>query len=79
MNYYIYKKHLTNKIQIQKIEDWCKPVVHLMIIKLENKENREQLKKYLLDNNIETGIHYPVNIQNQEAFKHITKFNNEIN
>ena len=76
-NYHLYKKYLSNKIIIQKIEYWCIPVVHLMVIKLENKEIRDRLKDYLLNNNIECGIHYPINIQNQEAFKNIINQNNK--
>jgi dTDP-4-amino-4,6-dideoxygalactose transaminase len=78
-NYYLYKKYLSNKIEIQKIEDWCTPVLHLMIIRLKDKETRDKLKNYLLNNNIECGIHYPINIQNQEAFKNIVNQNNNFN
>lgn len=77
-NYYIYEKYLNKDIKIQQIKEWCKPVVHLMIIQLDSKIIRNKLKKYLMDNNIESGIHYPINIQNQQAFKNYIEYNKNL-
>ena len=51
----------THEIQLPKIEKGCVPVYHLFIIKC---EKRDKLKKYLEDNNIGVGIHYPICISN---------------
>ena len=41
-------------------------VFHLFVIRT---ENREQLQQYLLENGIQTVIHYPIPPHQQEAFK----------
>lgn len=38
-------------------------------IKLDSKDRRDGLKKYLLKNNIESGIFYPISIHTQKAFE----------
>lgn len=45
-------------------------VYHLFVIEA---ENRDKLKKFLEDNDIETGIHYPIPIHKQDCYR---KFNN---
>lgn len=51
-----------NEIKLPKIESYCNPVYHLFVIRLQNEETRNKLQKYLLDNKINTGIHYPISI-----------------
>lgn len=48
--------------------EWAKPVYHLYILRV---KNREQLQKYLSDHNIGTGLHYPIPLHLQEAYKHL--------
>lgn len=44
---------------------WSKAVYHLYIIRI---KNRDQLQKYLADNGISTGLHYPVPLHLQKAY-----------
>jgi dTDP-4-amino-4,6-dideoxygalactose transaminase len=56
----------TNEIYLPKIEKGCIPVYHLFIIRA---ENRDKLKKYLEDNNVGVGIHYPISISNLKCYE----------
>ena len=49
-------------ILLPQVDDYCTPVYHLFVIRLENQSLRDQLQKYLKEQNIETGIHYPISI-----------------
>lgn len=65
-------KHYSNGIKNPKIQlpIWDKTkenhVFHLYVIRC---KKRDELKKYLLDNGIETVIHYPIPPHKQKAFK----------
>ena len=65
--YFKYLNYCENVI-LPKIEKYCVPVFHLFVIRLKDKKTRDSLQKYLEDNEIETGIHYPVSINNMECF-----------
>jgi len=64
----LYHKFLnkTQEIQLPKIEKGCVPVYHLFIIKC---EKRDKLKKYLEENNIGVGIHYPICISELKCYE----------
>ena len=47
-------------------------VWHLFVIRT---ENRNSLQEYLLDNNIQTLIHYPIPIHKQEAYMEFNRLN----
>jgi dTDP-4-amino-4,6-dideoxygalactose transaminase len=47
---------------------FCKPVWHLFVIQLENKNIRDKLQEFLNSNEIQTGIHYPIPIHKLEAY-----------
>lgn len=66
----LYFKYLNfcENVILPKIEKYCVPVFHLFVIRLKDKKTRDSLQKYLGDNEIETGIHYPVSINNMECF-----------
>ena len=55
-----------SEIKLPKIEDGCVPVYHLFIIRV---KNRDSLKKYLEDNGIGVGIHYPISISNLKCYE----------
>lgn len=55
-----------NKITLPNITDFQGHVWHLFVVRTNNREN---LQKYLLENGIETLIHYPIPIHQQKAFK----------
>jgi dTDP-4-amino-4,6-dideoxygalactose transaminase len=67
-NIYIENLKDISEIELPKCEEFCKPVWHLFVIKLKNKEIRDNLQKYLNFNEIETGIHYPIPIHKLEAY-----------
>jgi dTDP-4-amino-4,6-dideoxygalactose transaminase len=62
--------------QLKDIEDITLPsiskdrysVFHLFVIRV---KNRDKLRKYLIDNDISCGIHYPVALPNLEAYKYL--------
>ena len=49
-----------------EIADWAEPVFHLYVIE---SERRDALARDLQDHSIQTGIHYPVPIHLQPAFR----------
>lgn len=48
--------------------EWSKAVYHLYIIRV---KDREALQKKLSENGINTGLHYPVPLHQQKAYKHL--------
>ena len=57
-----------NTIITPFIPSWAKPVFHLYIIRT---QNRDELQKYLSENGISTGLHYPIPLHLQNAYKNI--------
>jgi len=58
----------TLPITFQVITSDCDPAWHLCVIKVPNKLVRDQLQSYLLQNDIQTLIHYPVPNHKQPSF-----------
>ena len=59
-------RHSTLKALIPPyVPSWAKPVFHLYVIR---SPKRDELQKYLLDNGIGTGLHYPIPLHLQEAY-----------
>ena len=54
--------------------DWVKSVYHLYIICT---RKREELQKYLSENNISTGLHYPLPLHLQKAYEYLGHKNGE--
>ena len=54
-------------IKLPKIENYCTPVFHLFVIRLENENIRNKLQRYLKNNNIDSGLHYPISIKELEC------------
>jgi dTDP-4-amino-4,6-dideoxygalactose transaminase len=46
-------------------------VYHMFVIRLENHDKREALARHLKENNIETGVHYPVPNHLQPAMEEL--------
>ena len=59
-----------DKILLPKVIETANHVFHLFVIRT---ENRNALQEYLLENQIETVIHYPIPPHKQEAFKEWNK------
>lgn len=62
----IINKYEKCEIGLPKIEKLCVPVFHLYIIRT---RYRNELQKYLKENSIESGIHYPISIYELECYK----------
>lgn len=56
-----------DKIKFPKIKEDIVHVFHLFVIR---SENRDELKKYLENNNIQCGIHYPVALPLLKAYEY---------
>lgn len=58
-----------NAIQLPKEMDYAKHVYHLFVIQVKKGvEQREMLAKYMNENGIATGLHYPVPLHLQKCF-----------
>lgn len=68
----LYSKILTemniNEITIPYHPEHVNPVYHLYVIKA---KNRDELSKYLNDNGVQTGLHYPVPLHLQKAYDYL--------
>jgi dTDP-4-amino-4,6-dideoxygalactose transaminase len=63
----LYTQDLTLNTIIPPYEpDWTKAVYHLYIIRT---QKRDELQKYLSENGISTGLHYPIPLHLQNAYK----------
>ena len=51
---------------------WAKAVYHLYIIRT---QKRDELQKYLSENGISTGLHYPIPLHLQNAYKNFNLLN----
>ena len=65
----LYTQHLTPNTIITPYEPaWSKAVYHLYIIRT---QKRDDLQRYLSENGINTGLHYPIPIHLQNAYKNL--------
>lgn len=65
----MYQEGIKNPlIKMQKQPDWTESIYHLFVI---TTEKREEFIKYLNDNNIFPGMHYPVPCHLQKAYLHL--------
>lgn len=63
----VYTENIRNpKVKLPSIDAKSRHVFHLFVIET---DSRDSLQKYLLDNDVETLIHYPYSISNHAAFK----------
>ena len=65
-----YSQHLTVNTQHSMvippyIPSWARPVFHLYVIRT---KNRDDLQKFLSENGIGTGLHYPIPLHLQKAY-----------
>ena len=66
-NAFLYTQHLTLDTIIPPYEpEWSKAVYHLYIIRT---QKRDDLQRYLSENGISTGLHYPVPLHLQNAYR----------
>jgi len=65
-HYYLDNLKDIPQIQLPFAEKWADPVYHLFVIRT---SKRDQLREYLKQNEIETGLHYPKSIPKLTAFE----------
>lgn len=66
-----YRENIQNdRIVLPEVADWESHVFHLFVIRT---TNRDRLRDYLLENGIETLIHYPVPPHRQKAYPELGK------
>lgn len=66
-NYYLNNLRDIKGIILPKKEDWAKQVYHLFVIRT---KKRDELQKYLKENNISSGVHYPISLPKLEAYSY---------
>lgn len=71
-NYYLENLKNLKNIVLPKRENWAKQVYHLFVIRI---QKRDELKDYLKDNNIESGIHYPIALPKLKAYEYLDQAN----
>lgn len=72
----LYKKLLVDTPLIfTQILSEAKHVYHVLAVRT---EFRDELKSYLSQQDIETGIHYPIPVHQQHVFAGVCKFNNDM-
>mgnify|MGYP000589579152 CR=1 FL=1 len=72
----LYIKELSSlkELVLPLIRPNTKHTFHLFVIRA---EKRDSLKKYLMDNEIQTAIHYPVTLPNMPAYKYLNHKKND--
>jgi len=73
-DYYLEELKGVPQIQLPKRESWARQVYHLFVIRV---ANREDLKNYLKENDIESGIHYPIALPKLQAYKYLGQENDD--
>jgi len=66
--YYLTHLHTLSKIRLPVVHNKCKPVWHLFVIRV---SNRDKLQKFLQKKGIDTGVHYPMALPFQPAYSHL--------
>lgn len=57
-------------ITLPKRSDWARQVYHLFVIRT---DRREELKTYLTEKNIQSGVHYPIALPKLEAYRYLNQ------
>lgn len=73
-----YLEHLkdVSEIVLPKRAEWARQVYHLFVIRT---DKREELKTYLAEQNIQTGIHYPIALPKLKAYDYLGKAEEDFN
>lgn len=74
-DYYLEQLKDVNGIILPKREVWAKQAYHLFVIRT---KKRDELKKYLMDNSVQTGVHYPISLPKLKAYEYLTQVNENL-
>ena len=66
--FYNERLRTTDDIKTPHEPSWSRAVYHLYVVRV---EQRDELQKYLTQENIGTGLHYPIPIHLQKAYAHL--------
>ncbi|HMB62416.1 MAG TPA: DegT/DnrJ/EryC1/StrS family aminotransferase [Eudoraea sp.] len=64
-DYYLTRLKEIGQVVLPKRESWARQVYHLFVIRT---RDRDDLKRYLQEKKIQTGIHYPIALPKLEAY-----------
>jgi len=53
-------------------QPWSKQAYHLFVIRV---QNRDQLKEFLADNGVQSGVHYPISLPKLKAYNYMQQAN----
>lgn len=72
-----YLKNLKNvkEIILPVRQDWAKQVYHLFVIRT---EKRDELKAFLADEGVQSGIHYPISLPKLHAYSYVEQDNDDM-
>lgn len=71
-NKYLESLRNIKQIKLPERQTWARQVYHLFVIRT---EYRDELMDYLNENNIQTGIHYPVALSKLKAYEYCNQKN----
>lgn len=74
-DYYLNKLENVGDIILPKISSNVRHVFHLFVIRTEQRDN---LITHLNNNNIQTGIHYPISLPKLKAYKYCAQYNDKM-
>jgi len=69
-DYYLKNLKDVKEISLPVRKEWAKQVYHLFVIRV---NNRDKLQSYLKDNNISSGIHYPISLPKLQAYDYLNQ------
>lgn len=73
-DYYLENLKDVDGIVLPKREDWAKQVYHLFVIRT---QKRDELQTYLKENDISSGVHYPISLPKLKAYDYTEQANEE--
>lgn len=75
-DYYLSKLNHINDIVLPRRENWATQVYHLFVIQV---DDRDELRKYLSEHKIQSGVHYPISLPKLPAYKYLSQYSEPMN
>lgn len=72
--FYLEKLSTINELVLPSRHDWAKHAYHLFVLRT---FKRDELRNFLAENQIQTGIHYPKALPKLQAYKYLNQFNDD--
>lgn len=69
-DYYLEHLEGVEGLVVPKRRDWVTQVYHLFVVRT---STRDDLKKHLLEHEIQTGVHYPIALPKLEAYEYLNQ------